>query len=202
MLVYGGQSTSITPLNDAATLSISGTTDTWTTVASPGIDGRFFSIPMLSGSSGSTVTFMNGGSSTSSPTYARADGATFDPATGSWTTITAPSTTILPNPTRVFGSAWFGGGKVHVWGGGYQYSGIGYLYYISSPSSAISYCNSSYAQGTGAYYDVATSTWVAMPSSGAPSARCFPTTVWTGSEAIIFGGYSSTYLRDGKIYRP
>ncbi len=199
MVIYGGGGTSGPPLNDAASLSISGTTDTWTTITSPGIDARQFAIPMMSGT---TVTFMNGGSSTATPSYyARADGATFDPATSSWTTISGPSTTILPNPTRVLGSAWYGAGKVHVWGGGYYYGGIGHPYYISSPSSATSYCNSSYAQATGAIYAPSTSTWTAMPSGG-PSPRCLQTTVWTGSEAIIFGGYSSSYLRDGKVYRP
>jgi len=54
-------------------------------------------------------------------------------------------------------------------------------------------------------YDEATKTWTALPTSGL-SPRIQHTAVWTGSEAIVFGGRSSrsatTGLTDGKIYRP
>jgi hypothetical protein len=39
-----------------------------------------------------------------------------------------------------------------------------------------------------------------MPTTNAPTARYEATAVWTGTEAIIWGGQS--YKNDGKVYRP
>ena len=45
-----------------------------------------------------------------------------------------------------------------------------------------------------------------MPKIGAPSARYGATAVWTGREALVFGGVSFTdgdiYRSDGAAFRP
>ena len=41
---------------------------------------------------------------------------------------------------------------------------------------------------TGARYNPATDSWTATGTSGAPAARSAPTSVWTGSEMIVWGG--------------
>jgi len=53
----------------------------------------------------------------------------------------------------------------------------------------------------------ADNTWIAMSTSGAPSARYNHTAVWTGSEMIVWGGYnydgsSHYYWSDGGRYNP
>ncbi len=51
----------------------------------------------------------------------------------------------------------------------------------------------------GGRYDLGTDTWRLISNTGAPSRRSGPVAVWTGGEAIIWGG---TDLQDGYIYRP
>jgi len=66
-----------------------------------------------------------------------------------------------------------------VWGG----SGNGYL-------------------NTGAIYDPVADNWTAMAASPL-TARYFPTMVWTGTVAIIWGGFGNAgYCSDGAIYNP
>jgi len=180
MVVFGGQNTSGTYVNDAA--SYDPATNTWTTLASPSIDGRGYATGVASGATGNTATFWGGYGLYLSPTYTRGDGATFDPATSAWTTIPSPPDTLITNPKRYLTSVWWSGGQLYYWGG----SNYGTTYYTA----------------TGAVYNPATGTWKALPDAGAPSPRNQQHTVWTGSEAIIWGGYNGSYLRDGKIYRP
>lgn len=175
MFIYGGYG-SCTGTYCADAFSYDPAADTWTTLAAPPITGRYYHTATLSGATGNLVTFWGG---TGSASYA-GDGATFDPSTTSWTAISSADTVVLYGK-RYNHAAWFGGGKFYVWGG---------------------YGSTSYIP-TGGIYNPATSTWTAMPDSGAPSGRYNHTAVWTGSEAIVWGGYGSAgYLRDGKIFRP
>lgn len=58
-------------------------------------------------------------------------------------------------------------------------------------------------QIAGAVYDIPTATWKSLPTLNAPVARAFATAVWTGSEAIVWGGQATSGVRnDGKTYRP
>ena len=42
-----------------------------------------------------------------------------------------------------------------------------------------------------------------MPETNAPSGRHRAATVWTGREAIVWGGHClNAYFGDGKLYRP
>lgn len=55
---------------------------------------------------------------------------------------------------------------------------------------------------TGARFDPVSDVWTPMATVGAPSARWIHTIVWTGSEAIIWGGQGSGSTADGARYDP
>jgi N-acetylneuraminic acid mutarotase len=61
----------------------------------------------------------------------------------------------------------------------------------------------------GGRYNAAANTWIPMATNGAPLARGYHTAVWTGSEMIIWGGWTSATnpsaslpLNDGGCYDP
>src|SRR4029453_1015861 len=59
---------------------------------------------------------------------------------------------------------------------------------------------------TGGKYDPSTDSWTATTTMHAPTGRELPTTVWTGSEMIVWGGYSydgsDNYWNTGGRYNP
>jgi uncharacterized repeat protein (TIGR01451 family) len=56
---------------------------------------------------------------------------------------------------------------------------------------------------TGSRYDPATDRWTATAWTNAPSASWVPTAVWTGSEMIVWGGFTgSSALATGSRYHP
>jgi N-acetylneuraminic acid mutarotase len=56
---------------------------------------------------------------------------------------------------------------------------------------------------TGSRYDPASDSWQPIASgSDSPQGRVFHTTVWTGSEMIVWGGLNITTLRTGGRYDP
>jgi hypothetical protein len=53
----------------------------------------------------------------------------------------------------------------------------------------------------GGRFNPAANTWVAMTTNGAPAARAFLPSVWTGNEMIVWGSYNSAGdLNDGGRY--
>ena len=116
------------------------------------------------------------------------DGGRYDPATDTWRPISvigAPSFRILgvtmPQPV------WTGKEMI-VWGGFDPISGDNF--------------------NDGARYDPATDTWTPMSTTGAPAPRDSFTTVWTGKEMIVWGGwnghdeYAPWFLNTGGRYNP
>lgn len=101
------------------------------------------------------------------------DGAIFDPALGTWQTMSSVN---APSARREFQTAWTGS-KMILWGG------VG-------------------GSGNGKLYDPATDKWTTMSSVGAPSDRYRFAGIWTGSEFIVWGGLVSAGLNDGAIYNP
>jgi len=90
-------------------------------------------------------------------------------------------TTTINAPTpRVWHTAVSTGNKMIVWGG----------YNYTSP----------YYMNSGAIYDTATNSWTATPFTNAPVARDYPSSIWTGTKMIIWGGYNNSYLNSGGIY--
>ena len=59
---------------------------------------------------------------------------------------------------------------------------------------------------TGGKYDPSTDSWTATTTMRAPTGRELPTAVWTGSEMIVWGGYSydgtDHYWNTGGRYNP
>lgn len=132
-----------------------------------------------------------GGRATDFTPYA--NGAIVD-ASGASSVISEPFPAVLPNNARWNAGGWFSNGRLWVFGG----------------SDGMTAANVDNAYGTGAYYDLATQAWTAMPSDGAPSPRTSPAVVWTGSEAIVWSGFSGQVdpnglgivLLDGAIFGP
>jgi len=114
------------------------------------------------------------------------DGAIYDPSARTWTPISslgAPS-------SRVYAVGVWTGDRMLVWGGLHS--------------------NTSHAAiGDGAAYDPAADTWTPISATGAPSPRLLHTAVWTGTEMIVWGGFTSlvpgvppTALGTGAAYDP
>ena len=93
-------------------------------------------------------------------------GGKYNPSANIW----APtSTTDAPTGRNLHSAVWTGS-EMNVWSG--QFSLFDYAY------------------GTGCRYDPATNTSTATTTANAPIARIGHTAVWTGSEMIVWGGYS------------
>lgn len=105
-------------------------------------------------------------------------GARFNPLTGRWYPISSAN---APAPRSGHGAVWTGREMI-VWGGqGYE-----------SDSYRLGALNS------GGRYDLATDTWRPVDASSAPAARTGHSTVWTGSEMLIFGGTTNVYDSSGR----
>ena len=56
------------------------------------------------------------------------------------------------------------------------------------------------ALATGARYRLASNSWTALPTAGAPPASSAQTAVWTGHEMLVWGGLNTNYLNSGGRY--
>jgi hypothetical protein len=146
----------------------------WATLTSP--PGLDVRSYVTGVTTGASATFWGGWGADGAE---RSNGASWDG--NKWTPIAAPPTTVTAKQGRDSYGAWYAAGKLWAFGG----------------------FDGSTAIGDGIAYDFATSTWSAMPSGG-PSARFDPSVVYTGADAIVWGGrsdYSVAALADGKIFR-
>jgi hypothetical protein len=108
-------------------------------------------------------------------------GGRYDPLTDSWLPT---STTGAPFEREVHSAVWTGTSMI-VWGGTNSSSGN--------------------HTATGGRYDPLTDTWTPTSTIGAPFQRVDHTAVWTGSEMIVWGGYTGfavTPLNTGGRYNP
>jgi N-acetylneuraminic acid mutarotase len=107
------------------------------------------------------------------------NGSSYDPVAGTWVALPvqgAPS-------ARASHSAVWTGSKMIVWGGCTNQVKTAFV-------------------GNGSAYDPIANTWTPISSTGAPTARCAHSAVWTGSKMIVWGGYNGAQLSDGGIYDP
>lgn len=184
MVVYGGYSTSCSSSYCGDAAAYDPVANTWTTLTPPSadLDNRYQAVGLATGTTAKPLALFWGGyGSYVSSSYYRNTGAMFDPAASTWKSMVAPSETVFPGSKRYYHTGWSTGDAVYFWGG---------------QSSSSSY------SANGAYYDLTTDTWKAMSDTNAPAGRYLATAVWTGTEAVMWGGYSGTYRNDGKIYRP
>jgi N-acetylneuraminic acid mutarotase len=101
-------------------------------------------------------------------------GGKYNPATNSWTPTT---TTNAPTARGLHRSIWTGS-KMMVWGG--------------DNSLLDQYFN------TGGLYDPAADTWMPTSTAGAPSGRDGHSLIWTGLEAIAWGGCNGINCQTGQ----
>jgi N-acetylneuraminic acid mutarotase len=154
-------------------------TDTWTATSTAGAPAaRQHHTAVWTGSR----MLVWGGQSDQQGLTAYNTGASYDPATNSWTPIT---TSGAPTGRRWHAAVWTGSEMV-VWGG------------VGGGDAA--------PTNTGARYNPSTNAWTATPTAGAPSARYAPTAVWTGTEMIVWGGSpvvaGASRLNTGARYNP
>lgn len=108
------------------------------------------------------------------------DGGRYSPASNSWAAVT---TTGAPS-VRYRHTALWTGSEMIIWGG-----------ILNNNTSAFN---------DGGRYSPASNSWVAVTTTGAPTARTDYTAVWTGSEMFVWGGYGDNngYFDDGGRYDP
>ena len=107
------------------------------------------------------------------------DGSIYDPSANSWTSMGG-----TPPFARAWASGVWTGTNFIVWGGRY---GAG--------------SNDYYTDGR--KYNLSTGIWTAISDAGAPEARTGQSTVWTGTEMLVYGGGAeSTYTESGSAYNP
>jgi hypothetical protein len=120
-------------------------TDTWTTPPSPELQGRQFAFDQNHAMRGTTGMTAFGGSAVRLPLSRPGDGATFDFATSTWTTIPVPDAAVLPDPMRMGQAFFWIGDRFYTWGG-------------TGADRTV--------DASGAVFDPSTRTWTAMPGGG------------------------------------
>jgi len=112
-----------------------------------------------------------------------ADGGSYDPATDSWTPITATGS---PGRRWQHSAVWTGS-RMIVWGGAHHFFNV-----------PLSLCLTQLDNFGGAY-DPATNSWTPVTLTGAPTAKYGHNAVWTGTEMIVWGiGTSGTDVLGGR----
>ncbi len=113
-----------------------------------------------------------------------ANGAGLDPITGATEFIAAPVVSVLSAGGRSSVNGWFYDHKLWVFGG-----------YMPASSRV--------ATNDLVVYDTLTHDWTALTKTGAPTPRGDPTIVWTGREAIVWGGIdanTNSSFADGAVF--
>lgn len=183
-LVFGGYDARRQPLADGARYDP--TTRRWTSIPTP-------PATILEPRHEASVVWLGdglivwGGSLRRSGTTYQAGGALYKPSTG-WSTIAdAPAAILGPEPRRVRSAAWAVDGILHVFSGADAKTG------------------STGVAGSAAY-DPSTRVWTMISRQDEPQPRVYATVVWTGTEAIVFGGrndlFGSNFLVSGGRYVP
>jgi N-acetylneuraminic acid mutarotase len=152
-------------------------TDTWLSVASDGAPSpRFGHTAVWTGD-----RMIVWGGCTVEKNQSLETGGRYDPVNDRWT----PTATVnAPSPRRFHTAIWSGQSMV-IWGGA-QGDFKNYL-------------------ATGGRYDPATDTWTTTATVGAPTSRVWHTSVWTGTEMVVWGGRTLglySFLRTGGRYDP
>jgi N-acetylneuraminic acid mutarotase len=188
MVVWGGRDRNETYFRDGA--AYDPRARTWRMLPDAPVDGRVGGVSAWTGEElvvlGGWGARMRDGvainpDDDAAMTYHR-DGAAYDPATDSWRTI-AP----FPLKPRTAAAVAWTGRELLVWGG-YRFN-VGPVRFFSD----------------GAAYNPVTDTWRVLPAAPI-SARAGHSTVWTGTEFVIYGGVASMGrfdgFRDGAAYDP
>jgi N-acetylneuraminic acid mutarotase len=111
------------------------------------------------------------------------DGGIYDPASDSWTWLD-----VIHAPLKRGGhSAVWTGSEMLIWGGNFYDAGSGITTFYND----------------GAKYNPQTDHWTPFTMLGAPAPRRYHSTVWTGTEMIIWGGRDNSFVMNtGAKYNP
>ena len=215
LIVWGGQSNNI---------SMSGggrynpATFVWATISTTGAPSARHNHTAVW--TGSEMIIWGGYSSSTNASLN--DGARYNPATNSWTAVTA---TGAPSARNQHTAVWTGSEMI-IWGAdfvgntGGRYNPAGNSWTAISTTGAPSERNAHTAVwtgsgmivwggtagalnlGDGGRYNPTSNSWTAVSTVGAPGQRYAHSAVWTGSEMIVWGGRDGTFLGDGGRYNP
>jgi N-acetylneuraminic acid mutarotase len=168
MLVWGGTTTGSFTSRTNAGSRYNPATDSWSPITGSGApQPRRAHTAVWTG----TEMIVWGGCGPSTQFCGLSSGGRYNPATDSWLPT---STTNLPNPRLDHTAVWTGD-RMIVFGG-------------CNPNANFTSCPS---RNDGGMYFPATDTWVATSLTNAPTARRNHTAVWTGTEMLIWGGFSN-----------
>jgi N-acetylneuraminic acid mutarotase len=164
------------------------TTDTWRTVSNaeaPNPTRRAFHSAIWTGSR--MIVWGGETDCNPGPCAVTTRGASYDPASDTW----QPLGTSDEPANRLAHSAVWTGTEMIVWGGHTDTS------------------NFFYARGLniGAAYNPTTNSWREVSTNCGPAGRYGHAAVWTGTDMIVWGGYSMgfnsrTFRNSGALYRP
>ena len=176
MIIWGGGVTEPGGFNTGGRYNPAG--NSWTEVTTTGAPAaRMYHTAVWTGSE----MIVWGGGSGGDFISNRSGGGRYNPAANTWTGIpnSLPNT---PSVRSVHTAVW-SGSEMIVWGGVGGGAGT--------------------ALRDGGRYNPAGNTWASVNTIGAPEGRWVHTTVWTGSEMIVWGGYfNGLALNTGGRYRP
>jgi hypothetical protein len=174
LLIYGGANKDFAFLADAAVWDA--TVNTWKYVPSTSLGARRLAHAVRDGD----VVYLFGG--ITDPGVSKPSGATFDFATLGTKPIPSAVEQLKSEGGNWAASAWAGAGRFWTFGGSLTFD---------------------LGSDLGASYEPLTNTWTPMPPGG-PSVREHLSAVWTGREAIVWGGCCSDTgpFADGALYRP
>jgi N-acetylneuraminic acid mutarotase len=173
-------------------------TDTWSPLPEGSGLGLRTGNTAVAGDGNGSIAFFWGGERRMQAGLYTDEGAAYDAKAGGWIVLPSPKQ-VLPNAARRDATSWFAAGRFYVWGGLFGQDGEGG--FVKSKDRA----------DTGAAFDMTTKAWQPMPTMNAPTPRSGATAVWTGSEAIVWGGLSphnaseavgALDTNDGKRFRP
>lgn len=120
-------------------------------------------------------------------------GVRFDSVSRRWSALSSVN---APSPRQNHQAVWTGKEMI-IWGG----EGYG-------PSPNEPSVQNFGPLASGARYNPVTDTWTAIETNGAPTSRTGHSIVWSGEEAIVFGGrtlgtdFRTNYLNSGGRYNP
>ena len=178
MIVWGGEQS-----NNGPTLNSGGrynpVTDTWTpmsTLNAP--SARLVHSAIWTG----TEMIVWGGDEVSAGVVSVNTGGRYNPTTDTWTPISIVG---APSP-RSYPLAVWTGSEMIVWGGSNDC------------------CFAAGTLPSGGRYNPQTDTWSPMASGNVNAGLMFHVAVWTGSEMIVWGGYSRSdaFVNTGQRYNP
>ena len=160
MIVWGGSGAG-SVLNNNTGGRYNPGTNSWTATSTTNAPlGRFAHTAVWTGSEMTVWGGYNYGSLST--------GGKYNPGTDTWA---ATNTTNAPADREYHTAVWTGSEMI-VWGGESFYNG------------------SNHYLNTGGRYNPGTDSWTATSTANVPHGRAYHTAVWTGSEMIVWGGYT------------